>query len=82
MRIQRKTELRKIVKECNGNTGGLDAVEFYKDGDWEIMSQSTYTNYCAWRCSVQSLATEHGYREKINIDKDITKNFQIIEGHL
>jgi hypothetical protein len=77
MKIKEKTKLRKEIKSSIGNTGSLDMVEFYDDGTWEIMSQSTYSNYSIHRQSLGSLASNLGYNE--TTDQAITENFFRIE---
>jgi len=75
--IKNKTQLRQIIKDSIGNTGSLDAIEFYNDFDWSVMDVNTWSNGYVFRCRMYDMTTEWDYYS--SIDNNITTTFKKIE---
>jgi len=84
MKIQKKTELRSMIKDSVGTTDQFDVIEVYSDGSWDIMSCSTWSVDNVWRGSLANLACprpelNEWYNYADTMDRVITVNFQGIE---
>src|SRR6056297_1221919 len=78
--LKNKTQLRRLLKDSIGNTGSLDAIEFYGDWSWDVMGVNTWTTRHVCRCRIYHMLTEWEWTD--NIDANITISFQKIENYI
>ena len=79
MKINRKTELRKLIKDAVGNTMSLNNVWFYNDGSWVVCGSGTFIEGSVLKYRIDDF---QDYIEPGETwDKNITMYFREIEKH-
>ena len=77
-----KTSLRKeIISATTGNSGKIEFLEVYSDGDWCIVNHNTFSDDYIIRQTLKSLSQYDSFpcNTPREISNNITRNFDRIE---
>jgi len=80
MRLKNKTMFRKLIKSSFGITKQLDNIEFFSDGDWEVISNNTIVKGIFTKNMIDIIGDVNILNDyNTTIDQSITKVMKDLE---